>query len=141
MKLNLGSGNDYKEGYVNIDISKTVKPDIVLDISNEPLPFEDDSCEIIEAIDFFEHILYPIPVLNECWRVLKKNGLIIIEVPMAGTNDFYKDPTHVRPFVPETFKYFADYADSYKAINCKPWIIAAISNTDNRIFVQMRPKK
>lgn len=141
MKINLGSGNKYKEGWVNIDISKEVNPDIVLDASKEPLPFEDNSCDEIIAIDFFEHILYPIPVLNECWRVLKKDGLIMIEVPMAGTNDFYKDPTHVRPFVPETFKYFADYAEEYKAIGCKSWKILQLQNTENRIFVRMEPKK
>lgn len=141
MKLNLGSGNDYMAGYVNLDVSDRVKADIVLDVTKDKLPFEDNAFSEIIAIDFFEHILYPIPVLNECWRVLQKDKSLIIEVPMAGTNDFYKDPTHVMGFVPETFRYFADYARAYVAIDCKPWKIITLRHNENRIFVTMTPDK
>lgn len=141
MKLNLGCGTDKREGFINIDVSPDVNADVVLDLSTKPFPYTDNSVEQILAIDFFEHILYPIPLLNECHRVLQKDGEIYIEVPMAGTNDFYKDPTHVRPFVPETFKYFADYAEGYPAIGCKPWRIKELSYKYNRIYVTMTPKK
>lgn len=141
IQINLGSGNDYREGYINIDSSKDIKADLYLDLSTSPLPYEDNSCDRIVAIDFFEHILYPTSVLNECWRVMDKSGTLYIEVPMAGTNDYYKDPSHVRPFVPETFKYFADYAKTYKALGCKPWIIVSLSSTPNRIYVEMKPDK
>lgn len=139
--INLGSGNDNKSGYINIDVSPNVGADLVLDVTKEPFPYTTDSIDGIHAIDFFEHILYPVPVLNECWRVLKKDCNIYIEVPMAGTNDYYKDPTHVRPFVPETFRYFSDYAKGYPALDCKPWIIVKEVDAPNRIYITMTPDK
>ena len=66
-----------------------------------------------------------------------KEGTFYIEVPKAGTNDYYKDPTHVRPFVPETFKYFSDYAREYVAIGCKPWKITGMREEPSRLFVTM----
>ena len=135
--LNLGSGNNYRDGYVNIDNSPHVQSDLQLDLSENKLPYEDEEVDSIVAIDLLEHILYPIPLLNECHRVLKKEGTFYIEVPKAGTNDYYKDPTHVRPFVPETFKYFSDYAREYVAIGCKPWKITGMREEPSRLFVTM----
>lgn len=141
MRLNLGSGNDYKQGYVNVDLSPDVNADLVIDVTKDRLPYDDNSIDETIAIDFFEHILYPIPVLNELWRVTKSGGSLYIEVPLAGTNDYYKDPTHVRPFVEETFKYFADYARSYTAIGCKPWNIAHLETKGSRIYCKLTLEK
>lgn len=142
MKINLGSGTDYRKGWINIEVSKDVRADYYLDVAKEVLPFADGSIDHIEAIDLFEHILYPIFTFNECWRVLRKNGTMYIEVPYGGTEDYYKDPTHVRPFIPKTFKYFAEWNTS-PAYGIKTWEIIRIHSTlggenQNRIYVTMR---
>lgn len=145
MKLNLGSGENYREGWVNIEISKEVKADYYLDLSVEPLPFEDNTVDFIEARDFLEHIINLKHIFNECWRVLKPAGVFYIEVPYAGTVDYYKDPTHVRPFIPETFNYFAIWNTS-PAYGLKKWDIIEEKHTlggfnQNRIFISMTPQK
>ena len=144
-KINLGSGTDYRGGWINIELSHDVIADHYLDVSKDKLPFEDNSIDYIEAIDLFEHILYPTFPMNECWRVLKDGGTLYIEVPYGGTEDYYKDPTHVRPFIPKTFKYFAEWNTS-PAYELKKWEILAMKSTlggenQNRIFVSMRPVK
>lgn len=145
MKVNLGSGQDYREGWVNIELSTMVKADYHLDLSKDPIPLEDNTVDRIDAIDFFEHIMGLKHVFNECWRILKPKGFLYIEVPYAGTIDYYKDPTHVRPFIPETFKYFADWNTS-PAYELKKWEIEKETHTigeenKNRIFVKMVPVK
>lgn len=145
MKINLGSGTDYREGWENIEISRAVKADHYLDVAKDPLPFADSSIDYIAAIDIFEHLLYPTFAFNECWRVLKADGDLYIEVPYAGTIDFYKDPTHVRPFIPDTFKYYAEWNTS-EAYEAKTWTIVSERHTlggenENRIFITMQPIK
>jgi len=144
-KINLGSGTQYKEGWENIEISRDVKADHYLDVSKDILPFGDNEIDYIEAIDLLEHIMYPIFTMNECWRVLNKKGKMYIEVPYGGTEDYYKDPTHVRPFIPKTFKYFAEWNTS-PAYGIKQWEIIDMRHTlggenQNRIFVTMIPIK
>ena len=55
MKLNLGCGTDYKQGWVNVD-SGNVHCDVKHDIEKCPWPFEDSSVDEILLKHVFEHI-------------------------------------------------------------------------------------
>lgn len=81
LKLNLGCGNDIREGYTNIDIRKT-HPD-VLQCPIEILHFEDNSVDEILAIDVMEHLPYIAHdrMFMRFYGWLKPNGKLIIEVP------------------------------------------------------------
>lgn len=80
-KINLGCGKFKLEGFVNIDIDKSVNPNLVCDIRK--LPFEDDSIEEIYAGHIIEHFTIEDArkVLSECLRVLEPQGKIGIVVP------------------------------------------------------------
>ncbi len=84
-KLNLGSGNDYRKGYVNIDSNIKFNPDILCDVKK--LNFGRNEVDEILARDVLEHI--PIAecesTLKEWHRVLKQDGKIIIQVPNIET--------------------------------------------------------
>ena len=95
LKLHLGCGEIPLDGYVNMDVRKTPAVDLIGDIRE--LPFADDSVETIETYHTFEHLpvclqtsvdaVYGekygalIEVLKEWRRVLKINGLLVIEMP------------------------------------------------------------
>jgi len=83
MKLNLGCGNDYRQGYVNIDIRPEVNPDMVLDLEQIPYPFDDESVEEILAFDIIEHFPFNKirSIVNEWYRILKKGGILKIRTP------------------------------------------------------------
>lgn len=53
LRLNGGGGAKLKPGWINIDLAATA--DLSLDV-REPLPFEDDSCSMICAEHFPEHL-------------------------------------------------------------------------------------
>ncbi|MFA5357640.1 MAG: methyltransferase domain-containing protein [archaeon] len=83
MKLHLGCGHNKIEGYVNCDISPTVKPDRIVDLEN-PLPFKTNSIEEIICINAIEHLGNPEILIEECWRVCRNGATILIETNHAS---------------------------------------------------------
>jgi Flp pilus assembly protein TadD/predicted SAM-dependent methyltransferase len=80
-KLNLGSGQFRKAGFLNVDLFPG--GDLTLDI-RRGLPFGSDCCELIFSEHCFEHFDYPEPVthlLRECLRVLRPGGTLSFSVP------------------------------------------------------------
>src|SRR3974377_266200 len=71
LKLNVGCGGNYKEGWVNIDLSQKV--DLALDM-REPVPLSDGSASLIYSEHFFEYLQYPRDAkqfLSESYRLLE----------------------------------------------------------------------
>ena len=104
-KLNVGCGKDIKEGWINLDASDLPGVDIVHNIEQIPLPFDNDTFDTILCWDIFEHVDY-IPVLREIHRILKKGGDLIIRVPHFTSRRNFIDPTHKTTFSIKTFEYF-----------------------------------
>lgn len=82
MKLNIGCDVNHLPGFINIDMREEVKPDVVADVT-KGLDFKDGSMELIRLEHFLEHLFYIQiePFLRECYRLLKGEGEIVIEVP------------------------------------------------------------
>lgn len=106
-KLNLGCGNDIRTGWINLDISPLEGVDVVHDITQLPLPFDDDTFEFILCQDILEHLEY-IPLLKELHRILKKGGIVEIRVPHFSSRFNFIDPTHKKRFSIQTFDFFTD---------------------------------
>ena len=96
MKLNLGCGRDYKEGWINVD--KYDSGDIVWNLNVTPYPFPDDSAESILLDNVLEHIENVHSLLEECYRILKPGGSCRIIVPYYNSAGAYNDITHVHFF-------------------------------------------
>lgn len=83
MKLNIGCGAHYAEGFTNIDTYSggEVTPDIVMSATD--LLFEDNSCSFVYLGHVLEHIPEDqvITALNEAWRVLRPGGTLCIVGP------------------------------------------------------------
>jgi len=105
MKLNLGCGHDYKEGYLNCDISSQVKQDKIVDLEKK-LPFKTNSISKIYISHTLEHIKNFVPLMHELHRICKADAEIEILVPFYSSWGQFNDPTHVRFFTPFTFNYF-----------------------------------
>lgn len=91
-KLHLGCGEDYLEGWHNVDYVASVNPDEVVNLNNTPWPWEDDRFARIRAFHVVEHLDDMVDALYECERVLSQNGILKIKVPI-GT-DAFADPDH-----------------------------------------------
>ena len=67
------------------------------------MPFRDESFNNIHCADLIEHfdIAQATTLLRELYRVLKKNGLLLISSPMPSDR-FWGEPSHVRPYPPDS---------------------------------------
>ena len=104
-KLNIGCGSDIRKGWVNLDTVRRPGVDLVCDLEQTDLPFKDDEVDFILCQDILEQIEY-IPVLEELYRVLRKNGRIKIRVPHFTSANNYINPTHKKVFSARTFLSF-----------------------------------
>ena len=64
-KLNLGCGNDYKEGWVNLEntdgyIDRKYKADVFHDLNKYPYPFKSNEFDLILASHLVEHLEDPL---------------------------------------------------------------------------------
>ncbi len=55
MRLNLGCGDDIKDGYVNVDTTKLPGVDVLADL-NDQLPFKSESVDQIVMKSVLEHL-------------------------------------------------------------------------------------
>ena len=104
-KLNIGSGVDYRNDCLNMDINTNVKADIYRDITRG-LPFEDNTFDVVYMHHILEHIRDNDDfffIINEVFRVLKIDGIFDICVPPYTFEGAFSDPTHCRFFTPRTF--------------------------------------
>lgn len=80
--LHLGSGDNYREGFINIEGNIARKKDMWLDFNNG-LPFSNNSVSFVFCCHTLEHF-YPeeaIEIIKEINRVLKPGGIARIAVP------------------------------------------------------------
>ena len=88
MKLNVGCGTDYRDGFVNIDGSHCLsKVDKVIDISTESLlsHFPRGEIEYILANDIVEHLFHwqATRIMREFYALLSQGSHAEIRVPDA----------------------------------------------------------
>lgn len=107
-KLDIGSGYAKKEGYITLDKDPIVGADIQQDLDVFPWAIEDGSIDEIRAHHILEHVKpeNKVKVMAECWRILKDDGILDIEVPVAPHATAYQDPTHYSFWVRASFWYY-----------------------------------
>ncbi|MFA6308030.1 MAG: class I SAM-dependent methyltransferase [Patescibacteria group bacterium] len=93
-KLNLGAGEDSKDGYISIDWNELTKPDVVHDLNKLPYPFEDNYFDEILASHILEHLDKPFEVMKELHRILKPSGKLIIKVPHFSRGFTHTEHAH-----------------------------------------------
>ena len=99
LKLNLGCGEKRPEGFINVD--KYGEPDVRHDLETFPWPWEDNSVDEVLMIHVLEHLgqqpdVY-IGIFKELYRICQPDAVIRIAVPHHRHDNFFADPTHVRP--------------------------------------------
>lgn len=110
MKLNVGCGPRPIEGeeWINHDKFQLPGVNITFDLDTPIMyPFPDGYFDEIRAEDVLEHVRDIVHVMKELGRMLRFGGKLWIRGPHAKyPEQVWKDPTHVRAFVPESFDYW-----------------------------------
>lgn len=131
-KINVGSGKDYREGWINIEPNERFPADIRDDIRN--VSFEENSLDEILAQDVIDHVtcVECKELVKSFYKWLKPNGLLNIHLPnfrnvsswaangnheamcwIYGTDGkrAYYDTNFIRwAYTPESLKELLEYA-------------------------------
>lgn len=93
-KLNLGCGENKKEGYVNVDWVPLVEPDVAHDLNVYPYPFADNTFDLVEADHVLEHLDRPFQAMKEIHRVAKPGAEILLRVPHFSRGFTHAEHSH-----------------------------------------------
>lgn len=121
IKLNLGSGRDWREDSVNADISTGVNADWIMDITDVPwgttvptrfgkMTVAMEQFDLIYANDVLEHVSDLVKAMTNCRNLLKLGGQMHIHVPYDLSYGAWQDPTHRRAFNERSWIYYTDWA-------------------------------
>jgi SAM-dependent methyltransferase len=89
-----------------------------------------DSLRCITSFHLVEHLpfVYLVNLLDEVFRILKPNGLVILETPnpenfMVGSCNFYADPTHRNPIPNQTLQFLLESRgfETIDVLKLRPW--------------------
>jgi len=105
IKVNIGCGTDYLEGWINIDGDPAISCEIHMDLDceNVTIPLESDSVDFIYASHVLEHIWYLPQLKQELIRIAKPGAFIVVVVPYYLSDDAWGDNTHCRGFSKSSF--------------------------------------
>jgi ubiquinone/menaquinone biosynthesis C-methylase UbiE len=99
------TGVDYDATTVESNISqyKSIANLSFQRASLPPLPFADNSFEVITMFQFIEHLHDRKKLVEECRRVLTENGTLVITTPNA-VKSFARNPFHVHEYTFDEMK-------------------------------------
>jgi SAM-dependent methyltransferase len=120
--VNLGSGKDYKPGWLNLDVLERAEPDLVLDLGRaqsfpietttrfgSPLRLEAGSVQAIVANNVLEHVPDLPQLMGNALALLAEGGLFEIEVPYEKAPTAWQDPTHLRALNEQSWIYYTEW--------------------------------
>ena len=121
-QINLGSGKDYKPGWLNLDVIDRAEPDLVLDLGQpqtfpiegvtrfgQPFRLECGSVEKVYANNVLEHVPDLPCLMTNVLALLADGGEIEIEVPYEKARTAWQDPTHIRAMNENSWIYYTEW--------------------------------
>lgn len=101
--------------WVTADLETKRNPDIILDVCNMN-DVRDKSIDTINALYLFEHVLDPEKGLQECFRILKSDGVLIAAAPFMVR--IHADPSDYQRWTQTKWEKVL-HTVGFRKINCQ----------------------
>lgn len=124
IRIDIGCGSAKREGFIGLDSVAAPGVDCVLDLTKEPLPFDDDSVDYVFSSHFLEHVKVPFRLLGEISRVCKDGAKIEFWTPYAFSNEAFLYG-HEMFLTEEIWMHF--YRDTWAGVMRGRWLIHNIN--------------
>jgi hypothetical protein len=121
-RVHIGSGKDYKLGWLNLDVLPKAQPDALLDLAQPatlPIAFDSHfvgpvqlaagSVDELYANNVLEHVPDLTTFMTQALALLRVGGEFRIEVPYEHSPGAWQDPTHVRAMNQKSWLYYTDW--------------------------------
>lgn len=127
-KVNLGCGAKRILDFVNCDLYPEGGPDLVFDLVEGNWPIPDSSVETVWIHHVLEHVAGDLKTFfQELHRITRNGATVEIRVPHPRHDWFLMDPTHVRPWHPESFAFLDKET-------CFDWLFSGDSKSPLAIY-------
>jgi len=113
-KINIGCGLDVKKYWDNLDTHNKNGANIIWDLNNLPLPFENNIYDYVLCSHVIEDWTNPILIIKELIRICKIEGKIEIRVPHERSANAWGSIAHKKAFNVETLTSFLSGKKDYK---------------------------
>jgi len=147
VKLDVGAGPFKQAGFIGMDRVKLRGVDIVHDIQKFPWPIPNNICSTILMSHVWEHVepKYRSRLMDECWRIIRYDGQLLISAPYANTFLANAHPEHYQCPNELTFQFYDPRFNLFKSGSygmVKPWtLIRNEPNVAGCIEVILEPCK
>ncbi len=123
-KINLGSGKNFREDFLNVDINDYWAPDVVADIGGDfprggsavyptrrfgDVTIAHGAYDEIMCVDVLEHVSDLVAAMTNCLNLLRVGGMFNVTVPYDLSYGAWQDPTHMRAFNERSWLYYTDW--------------------------------
>ena len=106
IRVDIGCGQNKKEGFIGVDIADIEGVDIVHDLNIYPYPIKDNSVSEIFISHYIEHTHDIMKFMHELHRILKVGGRVDIIAPYYNSVRCWQDPTHRWAISEASFYYY-----------------------------------
>jgi SAM-dependent methyltransferase len=124
------------EQWIFADIEPGYKPDIMIDVTDMKT-IDSESFNVVNAIELFEHVDSVEKGISECYRVLKKDGTLILSAPFLFR--IHSDPYDFQRWTESKWKNEL----SKSGFNIRTFVIVGryytVSNEMKKTFIQSLP--
>lgn len=112
-RVNLGCGSRPIPGFENVDLCPGPGVDLQVDLLLLPLPWDDDSLDLVTAFDVLEHMPHHVDgfegdffwhLINDVLRCIKDGGLLEVHTPHHLAPDAMSVPDHLRVVGLDSFR-------------------------------------
>ena len=106
----------WSDDFVTLDFDEDCHPDVLHDLNQLPLPFNDDRFHEIHAYEVLEHLSSQgdfrafFNLFEEFYRILKPEGFVIGTCPNWDSVWAFADPGHTRVIAPQTLQFLSQKA-------------------------------
>jgi SAM-dependent methyltransferase len=106
-RLNLGCGGNNVPGFFGVDRFLLPGVHVVADL-DAPLPFRDDTFDLVFASHALEHVADLFGVLREIWRVSRGGAQLCIAAPYYSQGLNFANPYHKQVFNEHTPRFWTN---------------------------------
>ncbi len=134
--VDVGCGS-YKQVRKAIGVDRYIHKGVEL-ISDleDGTPFRSDSVDHVFAVHVLEHVRNLVALMNDVHRVLRETGVLHVMVPYWRHSVAVADPTHIRFFVPQSFRTFCRASNTIR-----PFRPLLVTHNHDTVFADLQPDK
>jgi len=114
VRLMIGAGGESKKNWLRHDRVSREGIDLAFDLNQHPWPIPDNVCLEIEALGVVEQLNSLIEFMDECWRILRREGRLHLVLPDYRSPETWIDPANKRGYHIRSFDYFDPTTDYWK---------------------------